>query len=97
MSKQQVTLTNVINNPDGSIEVAIDWDGIPFSKTFADGPTMASANAALLSSADEAHRWVLFYLLSLGNSPDQLAAHVGRKLVIEVAPAVQQTIALVDP
>ena len=95
MSKQQVTLTNVTTNPDGSIEVAIDWDGLPFSKTFADGASLSSANATLLASPDEAHRWLLFYLLSLGNSPEQIADHIGRKLVIEVTPAVQQTISLV--
>jgi hypothetical protein len=97
MSTQQVTLSAVTVNPDGSIEIAIDWDGFAFSKTFADGAALASANASLLASADEAHRWLVFYLLNLGATAETLGSYAGRKLVIEVRPAVQQTISLVSP
>ena len=94
MAAQMITLQTVTSNPDGSIEVVIEWDGSPFSKTFADEAALRAANESPISSLDEAHRWLMWYLLPLSADVAALASKAGKSLTIEVEPAVSQTITL---
>lgn len=94
MASQVITLTSVIVNPDESIEVAIEWGGSVFSKTFPTESALRADNESPIASLDEAHRWLMWYLLPLSADVAALASKSGKSLTIEVEPAVSQTITL---
>jgi hypothetical protein len=94
MPKQEITLANVIVNPDSSIEVVIHWNGLPFSQTFPDEAVLRAANESPLTAPPEALKWMLYYLLPLSGNVEALQSKIGQTLSIEVAPAISQTITL---
>lgn len=93
--KQEITLTNAIVNEGASVEIAIDWNGTPHTVVFPTIEALAQNNADILTTGDEAVRWLLFYLLNTGLEASALPSAIGRKLVVDVRPAVQQTISLI--
>lgn len=93
--RQEITLTLCSYDPAGTVEVGFLWNETAGSIVFPSVEALEQSNQDLLSTSDEAVRWLLFYLLAKGIRPDELDSQVGRKLVIDVRPAVQQTIALV--
>ena len=94
MASQMITLDSVTINPDESIEVAIEWNGSVFSKTFATEAALRADNQSPIVALDEAHRWLMWYLLPLSPDIAALTAKAGKSLTIEVEPAVSQTITL---
>lgn len=94
--KQEITLTGFIHDPDtGAIEVGYLWNEFANSQVYGSEAEMLTAHADLLQEPSDAVRWLMFYLIAMGNNAATMPSMVGRKLVIDVAPAVQQTIALV--
>lgn len=95
MAKQEIELQYVNANPSGTIEVGVLWNGTPFAHVYNDAPQLVDQNSQLLQAPDEAIRWLLYYLLNLGATAETLATYAGRKLVVDIGPAVQQNISLV--
>lgn len=94
MAAQMIQLTNVIVNPDNSIEIAIDWNGLAFSQTFMDEANLRASNESPITSPPEALKWLMYYALPLSADVAALQARIGQSLSIEVVPAVSQTITL---
>lgn len=94
MASQQITLSSVTVNPDNSIEITIEWGGTVFSKTFATEALLRADNESPIVSPDEAHRWLMWYLLPLSADVPALISKAGKSLTIELEPAVSQTITL---
>ena len=92
--KQEVSLTGTNTNPDGSIEVNYAWNGTPGVIVYSSAEALRQANADLLIAPDEAVRWLMFYLLNLGATPDALAAWIGKTLTLDVAASVQQVVSV---
>jgi hypothetical protein len=94
--KQEIQLDYITVAPEtGIIEVGFLWDGAPSALTFQSAAQLIDANSQLLQQSSEAGRWLLYYLLALGATPETLSTYVGKKLVVDIGPAVQQTISLV--
>lgn len=94
--KQEITLTGFIQDANtGAIEVGYLWNEFANSQVYGSEAEMLSAHADLLQDPSDAVRWLMYYLIAMGNDASSMSAMIGRKLVIDVAPAVQQTIALV--
>jgi hypothetical protein len=94
--KQEITLTGFIQDPNsGAIEVGYLWNEFANSQVYSSEAEMLTAHADLLQEPSDAVRWLMYYLIAMGNDAASMNSMVGRKLIIDVAPAVQQTIALV--
>lgn len=95
--RQEVRIDQINTFPDGQVEVIGTWDGNPVQRVFPSLDALVGDSGQMLVDQDQAIRAWLFYTLQGGANPATLADEVGAKLVLEVAPAVQQTIALVRP
>ena len=94
--RQEITLRRFAVDPDsGSVEVEVIWNGQLASTVYTSVSQFQTANADIMVAPDEAIRWLLYYLLSLGHTAETLPAQQGRTLVVDIAPAVQQTISLI--
>ena len=94
MTAQVIQLTNIIVNPDSSIEVAINWNGLAFSQTFMNEADLRASNESPITAPPEALKWLMYYALPLSADIPALQARIGQSLFIEVSPAVSQTITL---
>ena len=93
--KHEITLTGYLVNPTGSIQVDYLWNTTPSVRVYVNETELQSANADILQQELEALRWLMYYLFALGNTPETMASQVGKKLIVDIAPAVQQSVSLV--
>lgn len=93
--RQEITLVSFFTNPDGSVEINADWNGYPMSQVYGSEAIMLQDNVDLMHTPADAMRWLLYYLTALGHNSATIQTVVGKKLVVDISPAVQQTIALV--
>lgn len=98
MARQEITLTHVlIDELTGAIEVGHTWNGQPSASIFIDEADLLARSADLVVSHDQASLWLRHYILALrGQSAAAMANEIGRTLVLDIRPAVAQTIALVE-
>ena len=95
--KQEITLTHVtVNAETGAIEVGHSWNGYSGASTYETAADLVADSLDIITSHVEAARWLRYYLLNLGHTVETMQAAVGKTLVVDVKPAVQQTIALVE-
>ena len=96
--KQEITLTHVtVDEITGAIEVGHNWNGYAGASVFPDAASLLGDSEDIITSHVEAARWLRYYLLNLGHTVETMVNAVGKTLVVDVKPAVQQVIALVDP
>jgi hypothetical protein len=93
--KHEITLKGYTVDPTGSIQVDYQWNDYQTSRLYPDEGQMISINADILQDPEDVIRWLMFYLFSLGFTPQTMASAIGKKLVVDIGPAVQQTIAMV--
>ena len=95
--RQEITLTHVtIDAETGAIEVGHSWNGSAGASTYSSAADLVADSLDIVTSHGEAARWLRYYLLNLGHTVETMGAAVGKTLVVDVKPAVQQTIALVE-
>ncbi len=95
--KQEITLTHITINPEtGAIEVGHTWNGYAGASNYDSAADLVADSLDIVTSHTEAARWLRYYLLNLGHTVETLQAAVGKTLVVDVKPAVQQVIALVE-
>jgi len=87
-----ITLVGFAVNPSGTVQVDTTWNGIPATITYGSVEAFQSNNADLFVAPDETIRWLMYYVLALGYTPETMAGAVGKSLTIDIGPAVQQTI-----
>jgi len=93
--RTEITLLSAAVQPSGIVEISADWNGTPVNKVWDSDEAMRADVASIISTPEEAARWLMHYITAIGTSAADLPTMVGRKLVHEVSPAIQQTIALV--
>jgi len=93
--RTEITLLSATIQPTGAVEISADWNGIPVNKVWDSEQAMRDDVASIIATQEEAARWLLHYITATGTSAADLPNMVGRKLVHEVSPAIQQTIALI--
>ena len=97
MAKQEITLTHVtIDENTGAIEVGHLWNGQAGASVYPDAAALLQDSQDMIVSHDQAARWLRYYLLNLGHSVETMAGAVGKTLVVDIKPSVQQVIALVE-
>ena len=92
----EVVLTGFsISEQTEVVEVNYTWNGIVYGKTFDNLQQMVDQNIDLITSANEAVRLLLFYLLTLASGDgEQIVTFVGKKLTSDTSVAVQQSVSL---
>jgi hypothetical protein len=94
--KHEVTLMGYLVDPNsGSIQLDYDWNGYQSSMTYPDAQQMVAQNSEIVQDPSDAVRWMLYYLFALGNTPETLGSQIGKKLIVDIGPAVQQSISMV--
>ena len=93
--RHEISLTGFTITNTGSIELDYDWNGYQNSVVYPTAGDLQSQNADILQDSADAVRWLVYYLLALGNTPETMQSQIGKKLVVEIGPAVQQSISLV--
>lgn len=97
MAKQEITLTHVtIDENTGAIEVGHVWNGQAGATPYQDAAALVQDSQDMIVTHEQAARWLRYYLLNLGHSVETLHTAVGKTLVVDIKPAVQQVIALVE-
>lgn len=97
MSRQEIRLTHfTVDENTGAIEVGHIWNGQAGATPFLDAAALLQDSQEMIVTHEQAARWLRYYLLSLGYTVETLPGAVGKTLVVDVKPAVQQIIALVE-
>lgn len=95
--RTEITLTGFeVNAETGAIEMNYLWDAYANSQVYTSEAQMLEMHSSLLHEPSEAVNWLMYYLVAMGGTAETFQTFVGKKLVIDVSPAVQQTIALVE-
>lgn len=91
----EITMTNFQAQPDeGNVSVEFDWNGAAFSATFQSPSNFYAENADLFGASSDAIRFLLAYLLLLGETIETLPSKIGKKITIDINNVVQQAVSL---
>lgn len=93
--RHEITLTGYAVSDTGSIQVDYRWNDYENLHLYPDEGQMVSMNADILQEPEDVIRWLMFYLFAMGYTPQTMSTAVGRKLVVDIGPAVQQSISMV--
>jgi len=94
----KLKLTNFeINEISGQVSIEFDWNGAAHNQSWQSIEDFYAQNADLLQASAEAARFLMAYMLLLGETHETLASKVGDELKIEIDHAVMQAITLTPP
>jgi hypothetical protein len=82
-------------SPSDTIQIDFDWNGSSQTVSYTNEQQMNDMNTEIMQSPADVIRWLLFYMIALGHNAESMPSQIGKKLVVDIHPSVQQTIALV--
>lgn len=93
--RHEIRLTGFTINPNESIQVDYEWNNVGASVIYLNDANMLELNSDILQNNEDVARWLMYYMVQLGHNSSTMPTMIGRMLVVDMGPAVQQTIALV--
>lgn len=95
--RHEVQFVGITPDANGAnIQIDFTLDGQAFSHVYTDWQRVSDDHADLIPGPEEARNYLFFYLLQLcQGDPTKLSDYVGKKLVMQVGPTVDQSLSLV--